>query len=168
MLARPDIMNPDSQTPSRPSPETALRKPVNRIFQRWLPVIVLLAVFLIGLVPMWLKSGRLAGELHRERRELRQTAMQLTLAYAALDARRGDYEAARRGTAAFFSLVTEELDRGFDSALPANARPELQPLLNQRDDLITLLARGDPASAERLANACVNVRKTFDQRTNAP
>ena len=43
-----------------------------------------------------------------------------------------------------------------------------QPLLNQRDDLITLLARGDPASAERLANACANVRKTFDQRTNAP
>jgi hypothetical protein len=44
----------------------------------------------------------------------------------------------------------------------------LQPLLNQRDDLITLLARGDPAAAERLVNACASIRKIFDQPTNAP
>jgi hypothetical protein len=34
-------------------------------------------------------------------------------------------------------------------------------LLAQRDDLITLLARGDPASAERLAAAYVQFRKTL-------
>jgi hypothetical protein len=41
-------------------------------------------------------------------------------------------------------------------------------LLVGRDDLITLLARGDTAAAERLANASVSVRKLFDQRTGAP
>ena len=162
-------MNPESQTPDKPSPETPWRKPVRSRFRPWLPVIVLLAVFLTGFVPMWLKSSRLAGELHRGQRELRRTHIQLTLADAALDARRGDYETARRGAANFFGLVTAELDRGIGSALPSNARSELQPLLAERDELITLLARGDPASAERLANACASVRKMLDQqRTNAP
>ncbi len=161
-------MNPESQTPDKPSPETPPRKPVKRIFQRWLPVIVLLAVFLTGFVPMWLKSSRLAREQHSAQLEMRRTQIQLTLAYTALDARRGEYEDARRGAANFFSLVTAELDRGFGSALPSNARAGLQPLLAERDDLITLLARGDTASAERLANASVSVRRMFDQDTHAP
>lgn len=117
---------------------------------------------------MWLKSSRLAGEEHRAQLEIQRIQIQLTLAYAALDARRGEYEDARRSAANFFSLVTAQLNHGFGSALPSNARSDLQPLLDQRDDLITLLARGDPASAERLANASASVRKMFNQRTNAP
>jgi hypothetical protein len=124
-------------------------------------VIVLLAAFCAGFVPMWLRSSRLTGELHRTQQELRRTQLQITLACAALDARRGDYEAARQGAANFFSLVTAELDRGIGSALPLNARTGLQPLLAERDDLITLLARGDPASAERLGNAYAEFRKTL-------
>ena len=161
-------MNPESQAPDKPSPEAPLPQTVKSRFRSWLPVIVLLAVFLTGFVPTRLKSSRLAGELHRARLEQQRTQLQLTLAYAALDARRGEHESARQGAASFFSLVAAELDRGFGSALPSNARVELQPLLAERDDLITLLARGDAASAERLANAIVSVRKMFDQRTNAP
>ena len=63
--------------------------------------------------------------------------------------------------ASFFSLVNAELDRGLGSALPSSAPEGLKPLLAQRDDLITLLARGDPASAERLATAYANFRKTI-------
>jgi hypothetical protein len=125
-------------------------------------VVVLLAAFSAGFVPMWLKSSRLAGELHRAQQELRRTQLQITLAYAALDARRGEYEAARQGAAKFFSLVTAEIDRGIGSALPSGARSELQPLLDQRDDLITLLARGDPASADRMANASATFRQTLN------
>jgi len=147
--------NPPAETSTPPTP------PGKRSF--WLPVIVLLVVFLAGFVPMWLKSNRLAGELQQTQLELRRTHIQLALAYSALDARRGAYETARQGAASFFSLVTAELDRGPDSALPANARADLQPLLAQRDDLITLLARGDLASAERMANACERFRKTLAQ-----
>jgi hypothetical protein len=157
-------MNTESQTPGKPSPETPLPRPVKSRFSSWLPVIVLLAVFLSGFVPMWLKSSRLGGELYHAEQELRRTQIQLTPAYAALDARRGDYETARQGAANFFSLVTGELDRGIGSALPSNARFELKPLLAGRDELITLLARSDPASAQRLANACTRVRKMFDQK----
>jgi hypothetical protein len=60
-----------------------------------------------------------------------------------------------------FSLITAEMDRGIGSALPSAATEGLKPLLAQRDDLITLLARGDPASAERLANAYADFRKSL-------
>ena len=78
----------------------------------WLPVAVLLGVFLVGFVPMWLKSGRLNAELSRTQRQVRAQEIQLVLADAALDARRGDYEPARQRLASFFVLVHAELDRG--------------------------------------------------------
>lgn len=125
----------------------------------WLPVLVLLTAFLAGLVPMWFKSSRLEGDLCRTQRQLRLEQIDLKFARAALDARHGDYEAARKGMAGFFGIVTAELDRGLGSALPADAFYDLQPLLAERDEIITLLARSDPASAERLANAYVLFRK---------
>ena len=125
----------------------------------WLPVFVLLGVFLVGFVPMWIKSNRLGGELFHAQQRARIQTIQLTFADAALDARRGDYELARQRMANFFTLVNAELERGIGSALPAGSSDSLKPLLAQRDDLITLLARGDQASAERLATAYAEFRK---------
>lgn len=128
---------------------------------KWLPAIVLLSVFLVGFAPMWLKSNRLARELNRALTSLRLETIQLTLATAALDARRGEYETSRQGMISFFNLVTGELDRGSGSALPSSAGNDLKPLLAQRDNLITLLARNDPASAERLTSVCESFRKSL-------
>lgn len=133
----------------------------------WLPVFVLVGVFLVGFVPMWLKSSRLNAGLLRAERTGRVQEIQIALADAALDARRGDYEPARQRAAKFFTLVNAELDRGIGSALPPGASETLKPLLAQRDDLITLLARGDLASAERLATAYTEFRKTLGQQTQA-
>ncbi len=126
-----------------------------------MPVFVLCGAFLVGFVPMWLKSSRLNRELSRSERQARVQQIQITFADAPLDARRGDYEPARQRMASFFTLVSAELDRGIGSALPSSASEGLKPLLAQRDDLITLLARGDPASAERLATAYARFRKTL-------
>jgi hypothetical protein len=142
--------------PNAPSPPARAKR-----LSTWLPVFVLCAVFLVGFVPMWLKSNRLGAELFRAQREARIEQIQITFANAALDARRGDYEPARQGMTSFFNLVTAELDRGMASALPAGAAADLKPLLGQRDELITLLARSDPASAERLANAYASFRQTL-------
>jgi hypothetical protein len=125
--------------------------------------LVLGATFLVGFVPMWLKSSRLNAELFRAERQERVQQVQITFADATLDARRGDYEPARQRMANFFTRVNAELDRGIGSALPASASVGLQPLLAQRDNLITLLARGDPASAERLATAYADFRKTIGE-----
>jgi hypothetical protein len=130
-----------------------------RRFRSWLPVAVLLAAFLAGLVPMWLKSSRLEGELDRSRRQLRREQIELKLARAVLDARHGDYEGARKGMESFFNVLTAELDLGIGSALSENAFYDLQPLLDERDEIITLLARGDPAAVGRLAEAYVLFRQ---------
>lgn len=147
---------------SKEKPLTNAPAPVSkaRKLTTWLRVIALLGTFLIGFVPMRLKSSRLNDELFRAQSHARVEPMQLTFANAALDARHGDYEPARRGMTSCFNLVTAELDRGIGSGLPPSASEGLKPLLTQRDDLITLLARGDPASAERLATAYADLRKT--------
>ena len=128
----------------------------------WLPVFVLAGVFLLGFVPMWLKSNQLNRELFRMQQEARFQTIQIIFADAALAARRGEYEPARQRMVGFFALVNAETERGLGSALPAGASESLKPLLAQRDDLITLLARGDQASAERLATAYAEFRKSLD------
>ena len=155
-------MNEESTPLERPATGTS-SQPAIRKRSGWLPVFVLLGVFLAGFVPMWLKSSRLKSELFRAERQARVQQIQITLADAALDTRRGEYEPARQAMMSFFTLVTAEQDRGMGSALPSNASEGLKPLLAQRDDLITLLARGDPASAERLAHAYAEFRKTIGQ-----
>lgn len=146
----PEIASAAAPTPTAPKKRSG-----------WLPVIVLAGVFLVGFVPMWLKSSRLNQELFRAQQQARIQTLQITFADAALDARRGDYEPARQRMANVFTLVNAETERGIGSALPASASAGLKSLLAQRDDLITLLARGDPASAERLATAYADFRKTI-------
>jgi hypothetical protein len=60
---------------------------------------------------------------------------------------------------AFFTEARSEIDQGDKSALTREQRDALGPLLAPRDELITLLARSDPASADRLSNLYVAVRK---------
>ena len=127
----------------------------------WLLVFVLTGVFLLGFVPMWLRSSGLNAELFRAQRQTRVDQIQIAFANAALEARRGQYESARKGAADAFTLIRAELDRGVGSALPTSAAAGLKSLLAHRDNLITLLARSDPASAERLANAYAYFRKAI-------
>lgn len=115
-------------------------------------------VFLLGLTPMWLKARGAAAQRDAARRELRLSRTQATLASAAIDARRGEYETARQTAGDFFNTLRGELDAGEESPLNARQREATAPLLKQRDDIITLLARSDPASAERLSDLYVSYR----------
>jgi hypothetical protein len=76
------------------------------------------------------------------------------LAAAAIYARRGEYEPARAAASTFYTDVQAEMTRA-DSGFTAATRGALQTILAERDDVITLLARSDPAAAERLATAYV-------------
>ncbi len=158
-------MNPENKPVEKPATETPATTTLTPTMPKkrsgWLPVLVLCGSFLVGFVPMWFKATRLNGELLRAQQQARVHAIQITFADAALDARRGDYEPARQRMANFFTLVNTEQNRGIGSALPASASEGLKPLLAQRDDLITLLARGDQASAERLATAYGGFRKSL-------
>jgi hypothetical protein len=119
---------------------------------------VALVVFLLGFAPMWMKASEARSQRDAARRELRLSRTQAALASAAIDARRGEYETARQTASDFFTTLRSELDAGDDSPLNARQRDSVAPLLRRRDEIITLLARSDPASAERLSDLYVSYR----------
>jgi hypothetical protein len=120
---------------------------------------VLLVGFLLGFVPMWLQARASAGKLAEVERRLTLAGMQSNLASAAIDARRGDYEPARRAVSQFFTSLRAEIDEGDTSGFTQAQRAGVQPLFDGRDEIITLLARSDPASADRLSDLHAAYRK---------
>jgi hypothetical protein len=122
---------------------------------------IALGIFLLGLVPMWLKARDNANQRDAAQRELRASQMQNDLASAAIDARQGHYEPARQTASDFFTTLRQQVDAGDASALTQSQRDNLRPMLQQRDDIITLLARSDPASADRLSDLYMAFRKAL-------
>ena len=118
----------------------------------------LLVVFLLGFVPMWLKFRDCSSSFSQAERHLSIARIENALASAAMDARRGDYEPARLAASDFFTSLRAETDKGNDSALSQTQREGLQPILIPRDEIITLLARSAPASADRLSDLYVSYR----------
>jgi hypothetical protein len=123
---------------------------------------VLLLVFLLGFVPMWLKARTAGSKLVETEHRLSLVSMQSNLASAVIDARRGDYEPARQSASQFFTYLRAEIDKGNTSELTQAQRTSLQPLFAGRDEVITLLARSDPASADRLSDLYVAYRKSMN------
>ena len=120
---------------------------------------VVVVIFLLGFVPMWLRARAASSSLVETEHQLMMVRMQSSLASAAIDARRGDYEPARQAVSQFFTSLRAELDKGDTSNYTQAQRQGMQPLFAGRDELITLLARSDPASADRLADLFVAYRK---------
>lgn len=125
-------------------------------------VVVGLVIFLLGLIPMWLKASANADQRDAAQRELHLSRIQNMLASSAIDAERGEYEPARQEASDFFTALREQLDKnGTDVTLTTQQREGLKPLLAQRDELITLLARNDPAAAPRLLDMHAMFRKAI-------
>ena len=122
---------------------------------------ILLGVFLLGLVPMWMTARERGRERDAAQSALRVGQLQNTLANAAIDARRGEYEPARQAASEFFTSLRAEMERGRDSAFTQTQQESLRGMYARRDDAITLLARNDPASAERLTDLHLAFRQAL-------
>jgi len=133
-------------------------KTTHRIRGFILYVARLLVAFLLGFVPMWLKSRERSSSLAEAKRQSSLARMENSLASAAIDARRGDYETARQAASDFFTSLRTEFNRGVDSALSQAEIASLQPLLTRRDEIVTLLARGDATAADLLSDLYVSYR----------
>ena len=120
---------------------------------------VLLVGFLLGFIPMWVKARGCASSLVEAEQRLGLARLQNDLSSAAIYARRGDYEPARQAASQFFTALRVETDRG---AFTQAQRDGMQPLFAQRDDIVTLLARSDPASADRLSDLYASYRKLMN------
>ncbi|HZH89256.1 MAG TPA: hypothetical protein VEX70_01425 [Pyrinomonadaceae bacterium] len=120
---------------------------------------LMLIAFLAGFVPMWLKARESGNKLAAVERTLSSVRLQNAIAAASLDAGRGDYEPARQATSQFYTSLRADIDRGDDSSFTPAQREAAQALFAGRDEIITLLARGDPAAANRLSDVYASFRK---------
>ena len=121
---------------------------------------VLVVAFLLGFVPMWMQARTRASERDAAHQTLRLTQLENTLAAAAIQARRGDYEPAREAASTFYTNLTAEMNR-IPSVFTTPQRERMRSLLAERDQMITLLARADPAVAERLTDTYVSYRQAM-------
>jgi len=149
----------ESAEPKSPAQTVASSSLIRRI---GISAVVLLIVFLLGFVPMWLKARSSGIALAGAEQKLGLAQMQNSLAASVIDARRGDYEPARVAASQFFTSLLAEVNKGEDSALNAAQRAAVQPLFTQRDEIITLLARSDPAAADRLSDLFATYRKIMN------
>ena len=149
-----------NETPA-PKPPARAAEPSSLIRRIGIYALVLLVVFLLGFVPMWIKARASRLELATAQQQLSLAQMQNSFAAAVIDARRGEYEPARVAASQFFTSLLAEVNKGEESALNAGQRAAMQPLLAQRDEIITLLARSDPAAADRLSDLFATYRKAM-------
>jgi hypothetical protein len=126
--------------------------------------------FLLGLIPMALRANDYAEQREAAQHEVRLKQMETQLAAAVINADRGEYEPARQTASDFFTSLRSQIDRGSESDLSSVQRDKLKVLLSQRDDVITLLARSDPAAVSRLSDIYVTYQKAMNDisSSNSP
>ncbi|HYO99251.1 MAG TPA: hypothetical protein VER76_03470 [Pyrinomonadaceae bacterium] len=120
---------------------------------------LMLIAFLVGFVPMWLRARESGNQLAATERTLSLAKLQNNLASAALDARKGDYEPARQAASQFYNSLQADIGKGDDSPFTPAQQQSAQALFAGRDEIITLLARSDPAAADRLSDVYAAYRK---------
>lgn len=135
-------------TTGAPAPSSGLQKWLIRSG-------ILLLAFLLGFVPMWISNRQLSDDLATRDKELHRSRIVNSLTAATAYARRGEYETARQNASSFFTDVRSEMDKGGGGILSEQERIGLSRIMAERDEIITLLSRNDPAAAERLSNAFV-------------
>lgn len=123
--------------------------------------IVFLIGLLIGFVPMWLRARQRTGERDQALHNLQISQLQNQLSAAALDSRRGQYETARGELSQFFSSLNADVKDKRDVDFSPGQLRSFDSIFSERDDLIALLARNDPASADRLSNLDEAFRKAL-------
>ncbi len=137
------------------------RTPASRVPRLVWYALALLAAFALG--ALWQYAGARRGEaaLGTAQSALAEARLETTLASAVIEVQRGNYERGRQLTSDFFTGLQRHL---------ATAPPEaaaLRPLYAQRDNVITVLSRNDPASAGLLSRALTDFRAAIQPGSGA-
>lgn len=102
--------------------------------------------FLAGFGWQYARAEAIEDQADRLRRELAFQTLGAELGAAAFDACRGSYEPARRAASDFFTGLQANIGRA-----PESVAPDFSAILAERDDVITMLSRAEPNSADTLA-----------------
>jgi hypothetical protein len=111
---------------------------------------------------MWFTTTRAIEQRDAAQRGVRLAQLQNTLAAAVIEVQRGEYEPARQLTSDFYTNLRRQTDGDTASLFTPSQREGLRSLLEQRDELISLLARSDPAATDRL----FGVYSTYNKLAN--
>lgn len=109
-------------------------------------VVALVAAFLLGFLPQSSRARSLSHELDATRHDLRFARMEGVLGAALAESLRSNYERSRQLMTGFFTDLQRHVGEVADPA----RRNELNAILEQRDEVITLLSRAEPESTQRL------------------
>ena len=127
---------------------------------------IIVGAFLLGLLPMWWTAYERGAERDDVREELSALERENTLAAAALLARQGEYDRAREAASQFFTEVNQHVTSAQINGTPVPNADALRASLSDRDEIITLLARSDPASADRLADLYMSYTESLPPVTS--
>ena len=103
--------------------------------------IALIAVFLAGFVPQYVKVKRLENELRQSRQEAAGAELRDLIGFAYVQASQKNYGLAAETSSRFFSRVREVANQ----TQAADRRKGLENLLALRDSVTAALAKGDAA-----------------------
>ncbi len=117
--------------------------------------IALLAVFLVGFVPQYVKANRLNAELRQSRQEMAGAQTRDLIGLAYVQANQKNYGLAAETSGRFFSRVREMANQTQDAA----SRKTLEDLLALRDRITAELAKGDAAVMGDLQELFVKTRR---------
>ena len=124
----------------------------------------LLIAFLVGFIPMWMQVNQVTAEHEKTKDVLLKEEIVNSLMSGVIDARRGEYESARKDASDFFTNLRAEIDKSDDeSAYTPEQKTNLRNLFGNRDNTITLLAQRDQASVERLTETYLNYLKAIGE-----
>ena len=115
----------------------------------------LIAVFLVGFVPQYVKVNRLENELSQSRQETAGAELRDLISFAYVQASQKNYGLAAETSSRFFNRVREVANQTQD----ANRRKGLEDLLALRDSVTAALAKGDAAVMGDLQQLFVKARE---------
>jgi hypothetical protein len=116
--------------------------------------VALVAVFLLGFVPQYIKANRLDSELRRSREAHTGAELRDLIGLAYLQANQKNYGLAAETSGRFFSRVPETVNQTQD----ATRRKGVQDLLAPRDRITAELAKGDAAVVGDLQDLFIKTR----------
>jgi hypothetical protein len=101
--------------------------------------------FLLGFLPQWSRANGLRDSLEDTRLQLRTSQIENRIGAALAESLRSNYERSRQ----LMTTVFSDLQAVREQVPPAQQK-EVDTILAQRDEIVTLLARAAPESSQRL------------------
>lgn len=150
--------------PAAPPPPAPRRAHPARKFL--LVVLLAIAAFLAGFVPQWWQARGLRASLSRAEMQLQLANLHRQLGLASHEAQRNNYASATDAARFFFDDCTTLANTASFTSDP-RTRVALLGYAAQRDEVMRLLAAGDPAARERLAGLYLTMHGVLARRGDA-